>query len=161
MDNALVIDGILAAILLAGAIFGAVRGLFKSLMGLLVVVLALVGSVMLANMLTEPVTDIVAPRVENAVVKQFSDELDKTTEKGSATAAEGRSKLTELLEQYNLPTDMLDSLMSSLSGVLGGAASDAKEKAADTFRSAISASIRTLVSGAVHAVLVLGCMSCC
>ena len=63
MDNALIIDGILAIALLAGALIGWKRGLFKSLMGLAVVVLALIGSVVLADMLTEPVTDFVAPKV--------------------------------------------------------------------------------------------------
>ena len=58
MDNAIVVDGVLAAVLIFGTVYGAYRGLIKSLAGLVAVVAALIGSVMLANLLTEPVTDI-------------------------------------------------------------------------------------------------------
>ena len=155
MDNALVIDGIIAVVLLAGVIIGWKRGLFKSLMGLLIVVLALVGSVMLADMLTEPITDVVAPKVEDVVVDRFSAALEEATGSGAAAIADGESTLEELFEQYNLPTSMLDSLLGSVSGALSGAAASAREKAADSFRDSVSAKIRSLVSSVVHAALVL------
>ena len=155
MDNALVIDGVIVAVLLAGFLIGWKRGLFKSLMGLLVVVLALIGSVVLADMLTEPVTDIVAPKVEDVVVDRFSAALEKATGSGAAAIADGESTLGELFEQYNLPTGMLDSLLGSASGTLSGAAVSAQERAADSFRDSVSAKIRSLVSSAVHAVLTL------
>lgn len=152
MDNALIIDGILAVALLAGALIGWKRGLFKSLMGLAVVVLALIGSVVLADMLTEPVTDFVAPKVEDAVVSQFSDALDRSMGSDSPDAQAG---LSEMLEQYGVSGDILKPLWDSAASSVFGTISAAKEKAADTFRSAVSASVRAVVSGVVHTVLVL------
>ena len=94
MDNAIIADGVLAAVLLIGALVGAKRGLFKSLMGLLVVVAAMVGAVVLANMLTEPIANVIAPKAEDAIVKRFSDELDRS---------EGDSDdLGALLEKYGV-----------------------------------------------------------
>ncbi|MBQ9647991.1 MAG: CvpA family protein [Oscillospiraceae bacterium] len=152
MDNALIIDGVIAVVLLAGLLIGAKRGLFKSLMGLLVVVLALIGSVMLADMLTEPITDFVAPKVEDAVVSQFSDALDRSMDSDGTDAQTG---VSEMLERYGVSGDILKPLWDSAASSVFGAISAAKENTADVFRGSISASIRTLVSGAVHAVLVL------
>ena len=152
MDNALVIDGIIAAVLLAGALIGWKRGLFKSLMGLAVVVLALIGSVVVADMLTEPITDFVAPKVEDAVVSQFSDALDRSMGSDSPDAQAG---LSEMLEQYGVSGDILKPLWDSAASSVFGAISAAKENTVDAFRGSISASIRTLVSGVVHAALVL------
>ena len=152
MDNALIIDGVIAVVLLAGLLIGAKRGLFKSLMGLLVVVLALIGSVMLADMLTEPITDFVAPKVEDAVVSQFSDALDRSMDSDGTDAQTG---VSEMLERYGVSGDILKPLWDSAASSVFGAISAAKENTVDVFRGSISASIRTLVSGAVHAVLVL------
>lgn len=154
MDNALIIDGALVVILIGGMLVGAHRGLFKSLMGMVVVLAALIGAVWLADLLADPIADMIAPRVEDAVVKQFSEELDKPAE-ADASDAEGRRGLSELLEAYDLPSDLLDSLLEPLSGALSTAAAGAKEKAAELFRSAVSASVKTLVRGTVHTVLVL------
>ena len=155
MDNALIIDGVLLAALIIGALIGAKRGLFKSLMGLVVVAVALVGSVFLANQLTEPITNMIAPRVEDAVVQRFSETVDQAGKNGAASAEDSRSALRELLEKNKLPADMLDSLFASLSGAMSDASGAAKEKATDAFRNAISATVRATVSGAVRTVLTL------
>ncbi|MBR3560770.1 MAG: CvpA family protein [Oscillospiraceae bacterium] len=152
MDNALIIDGVLAAVLIVGALVGAKRGLFKSLMGLIAVVAALVGAVLLANRLTEPLTDFIAPKVENAIVEKFTHNLNAAESDG---AAEDRGALRKLLEEYHLPADQLDGLLSSLSGTLSSVTGAAKEKAAEVFRNAISDTVRTTVSGAVHTALTL------
>jgi uncharacterized membrane protein required for colicin V production len=141
---------VIAAVLIAGALIGAHRGLFKSLMGAVVVLAALVGSVMLANILTEPVTDVVAPKVEDAVVSQFSDALDKKEQETGE-----RIDLKGLLEKYHISGDVIDKLTRSLSETVQHATGQAKEQAVQSFRGAVSAAIRSMVSGAVHTVLVL------
>ncbi|MFR5845989.1 MAG: CvpA family protein [Oscillospiraceae bacterium] len=64
MDNALIIDLVLAAVLALFALLGARKGLIRSLMALVSVVVALIGATLLTAMFVEPVTDLVYPRVE-------------------------------------------------------------------------------------------------
>ena len=155
MDNAYVVDGVLAAVMLISALIGAKRGLFKTLMGLVVVVAAMVGAVFLAGLLTGPITDAIAPRMEDQVVSSFSRELDKAQASGTQSAEAQRDNIREMMEEYHLPTELLDSAFSALSGLTGTVSGAVKEQAANTFRAAVSASIRTLVSGAVRAVVTL------
>lgn len=147
MDNAIVVDGVLAAVLLIGALVGAKRGLFKSLMGLLVVVAAMVGAVVLANMLTEPIANVIAPKAEDAIVKRFSDELDQSSGDSDDLGA--------LLEKYGVSDELRAKIFAPFASSASGAASSLKESAASTFRNAISATVRATVSGVVHAVLTL------
>ena len=150
MDNALIIDGVLAVILLVGTLIGAKRGLFKSLMGLVVVAAALVGAVFLAGKLAAPVTDFIAPKIENELVERFSGVLDRSAAQGGAGALDS---VTELLERYGVSGDALQKVWGSISSGVSDAAAGAKEKALDTFRAAVSASVRAAVSGTVRAVL--------
>ncbi|MBE6909259.1 MAG: CvpA family protein [Ruminococcaceae bacterium] len=152
MDNAFVIDALLAAILILGAMLGARRGLFKSLMGLVVVIAALIGSVILAGMLTGPVTDIAAPKVEDAVVAKFSDAVDKVVEENSAEAYE---TIDALLDEYGAAGSWARSALEPLRGTVSGSADAAKEKVTESFRSAISPGVRKVVRGVVHTVLLL------
>ncbi len=77
MDNAIVVDGAIALVLIAGTVIGAKRGLIKCLMGLLVLIGAMFGSVWLADLMTPPVADIVAPKVEDAIVEKFSELVEQ------------------------------------------------------------------------------------
>ena len=61
MDNALIIDLVLAAVLAVFALLGARKGLIRSLMALVSVVVALIGATLLTAMFVEPVTDLVYP----------------------------------------------------------------------------------------------------
>lgn len=160
MDNAYIVDGVIAVVLLVGALVGAKRGLFKSLMGMIVVAAALVGAVILANVLAEPVTDMIAPKVENAIVKQFTDKVEDLSDSGkSAVDAGTRDELASLLEEYGIPSDTVNKLIGSVSGMASDAVKDAteaaKDAAADSFRSAVSTTIRAVVYGTVHTVLIL------
>ncbi len=158
MDNALVIDGVLAVVLLAGALIGAKRGLFKSLMGVVVVIAALIGAVLLADMLTDPITDLIAPKVEDAVVQKFADTLERTSAEDSQAGGgvrDGVAELSALAEEYGLSGDVLNGLLRSFEDTVHDFTEQAKEKAEGTFRDAISAGVRSVVSGTVHAVLVL------
>ena len=62
MDNALIIDLVLAAVLAVFALLGARKGLIRSLMALVSVVVALIGATLLTAMFVEPVTDLVYPK---------------------------------------------------------------------------------------------------
>ena len=75
MDNALIIDLVLAAVLAVFALLGARKGLIRSLMALVSVVVALIGATLLTAMFVEPVTDIVYPRVEEKVLAQFERDI--------------------------------------------------------------------------------------
>ena len=148
MDNSVVIDGAIAIALLAGMLIGA--KLFKSLMGFVVVIAAFIGAVLLADLLTGPVTDAIAPRVEEAVMSRFSDELERSAENGAYT-----DELLGLLERYGASDEMLDWLRELSGSEWFGAARERIERMADAFRAAVSSSTRALVAGTVHALLVL------
>ena len=75
MDNALIIDLVLAAVLAVFALLGARKGLIRSLMALVSVVVALIGATLLTAMFVEPVTDLVYPRVEEKVLAQFERDI--------------------------------------------------------------------------------------
>ncbi len=155
MDNAIIVDGVLAVILVLGVIFGARRGLIRSLTGLVAVVVALIGSVMLANLLTEPATDIVAPKVEDAVVKEFSAALEKAAGAAASASADGQRALTELFDEYGLPKSLIDGPLAQLTNGIPEAATGARDKAEESFREAISPKVRAVVRSTVHTVLVL------
>ena len=152
MDNTISIDLALGAVLLAGALIGAKRGLVKSLMGLLASLLAMVGAAILCNTLTPPVTDLIAPKVEDAVVEAFAKELDILFE---AAEPDAQRPLPELFEEYGLSEETLKGFLASLaSGALGEAAK-AREKAVDACRAAVGATVRAAVERTVHAALML------
>ena len=75
MDNALIIDLVLAAVLALFALLGARKGLIRSLMALVSVVVALIGATLLTAMFVEPVTDLVYPKVEERVLEQFERDI--------------------------------------------------------------------------------------
>ncbi|MBQ9459443.1 MAG: CvpA family protein [Oscillospiraceae bacterium] len=150
MDNASVVDGVIAVVLIAGALIGAKRGLIKSLTGVVVVIVALVVSAKLAAVLTEPVTDAVAPKIEDSLVESFSDAL----ERGKADDA-GHDRLMELLERYGVGEETARTLLEPLRSGAEEMAETAREKAAEAFRDAVSASVRAVVHAAVHALLLL------
>ncbi len=75
MDNALIIDLVLAAVLALFALLGARKGLIRSLMALVSVVVALIGATLLTAMFVEPVTDLVYPKVEEKVLEQFERDI--------------------------------------------------------------------------------------
>ena len=75
MDNALIIDLVLAAVFVLFAVLGAHKGLIRSLMALVSVVLALIGAALLTAMFVEPVTELVYPHVQERVIEQFERDI--------------------------------------------------------------------------------------
>ena len=156
MDNALIVDGVLAVILLAGALIGAKRGLFKSLMGLVVIVAAFVGAVLLADMFTDPITDALAPGIVDSLTESFSGVLEKKTEQSVQTE---RGKLADQLERYGVVGETAAKLLAPLEQNVEKLTQSAKEQAVDAFRATLEPAVRTLVRGAVHTELTLAlCM---
>lgn len=150
MDNASIVDIVLIAVLLAGAVIGAVRGLFRSLMGLAVVIAAIVGSLWLANLMTEPVTDIVAPKVEDAAVRKFGALFEAAVQEGSGQALES---IRELLAQYRIDAGKAEKLLDTTR--FSADSEKMTERAEEAFRNTISDALRKAVRGTVHTVLVL------
>lgn len=148
MNNAFIADSVIVLILLVGAVVGAKRGLIKSLMGVFVVIGALIGAQMLADMLTEPVADIVAPKIENNIVEQFSEALE-------SEGATERSGVWELLEKYGVNEEVLEPYLNSFASTVFSAVAESEGTVAESFRSAASTGIRAFVRGTVHTVLVL------
>lgn len=146
MDNVIIADGVIALILLAGALIGAKRGLIKSLAGLAVLIVALLVSVKLADMLTEPVTDAAVPKIEQALVKSFTEALEDK---------DGDSRLTELMKSLGFPEETVDSLLAPLAYVAQGMTEASKQSALDRFHKGLSDCIRPIVRGTVHTVLLL------
>ena len=128
MDNALIIDGVIGAVLIAGVVIGAKRGLFKSLMGLISVAAALVGAALIANALTPYVTELIFPVVRERVMERIS--ADWPADSPAPPVGVG-----ELLERFGVPPTGIDPYRSAVS---------AAEQAA-----------QVLVSGIVHVALLL------
>ena len=134
MDNALVIDGSIAAVLLVGALIGAKRGLFRSLMGIVVVAGALVGAVLLADLLTPAVTDLVYPFVEGRVMAGLESKASELT--GSLS-----DELTEALRGLGVDAPKLTR--------------DALSGGSEGYIAAVGAAARKVTESVVHAALLL------
>ena len=122
MDNALIIDLVLAAVLAVFALLGARKGLIRSLMALVSVVVALIGATLLTAMFVEPVTDLVYPKVEERVLEQFERDIPSdalAAEDGDLSA--GGLLPDELSEALGEALDTLKPVLAQLNG-LGGAA---------------------------------------
>ena len=112
MDNALIIDLVLAAVLAVFALLGARKGLIRSLMALVSVVVALIGATLLTAMFVEPVTDLVYPKVEERVLEQFERDIPS-----DALAAEDGDLLGEALDtlkRFGVSDDAIDGVTKSV-----------------------------------------------
>lgn len=150
MDNALVIDLVLAALLLFFFIRGASRGLVSGIMGLVSVIVALVGAALLSAQFTEPVTDYVFPRVQERAVAYLEERAEpRPAAADEASAAEGTFSdglsdavggIFDTLRRFGVSDETIDGVVESL----GQSAMSAAERAA-----------YALVESIVHAALYL------
>lgn len=151
MDNALIIDLVLAAALIVFAVIGAYKGLIRSLMALVSVVLALAGAALLTAMFVEPVTDLVYPKVEERILEQFERDIPS-----DALAAEDG----DLSAGGLLPADLADALDSALDtlkrfGVSDDAIDGVTKSVTDSAVSAAERAAYLLVKTVVQAALFL------
>lgn len=154
MDNALIVDVVLAAVLAAFAVLGARKGLMRSLMALVSVVVALMGAALLTAMFVEPVTDLVYPKVEERVIGQFertipddaiAAEEDDALSAGGLLPGEVTQMLSgalDTLRRFGVSDDTIDGVMDSV---------------ADSAASAAEQAAYLLVKTVVQAVLFLLC----
>ncbi len=151
MDNALIIDLVLAAVLVLFAVLGAHKGLIRSLMALVSVVLALIGAALLTAMFVEPVTELVYPHVQERVIEQFERDIptDVLAPEDSDLSAGGL-----------LPEELADALGGALDtlqrfGVSEEAIGDVTKELTDSAASAAERAAYLLVKTVVQAVLFL------
>ena len=151
MDNALIIDVVLAAVLAAFALLGAHKGLIRSLMALVSVVLALVGATLLTAMFVEPVTDLVYPSVQEKVLTRFERDIPS----GALAGENGDLSAGGLLPEEL--SGLLDSALGTLKrfGVSDDAIDGVTESVTDSVVSAAEQAAYLLVKTIVQAALFL------
>ena len=121
MDNALIIDLVLAAVLAVFALLGARKGLIRSLMALVSVVVALIGATLLTAMFVEPVTDLVYPKMEERVLEQFERDIPSdalAAEDGDLSAGgllpDELSEALDTLKRFGVSDDAIDGVTKSV-----------------------------------------------
>ncbi len=133
MDNALIIDLVLAAVLAVFALLGARKGLIRSLMALVSVVVALIGATLLTAMFVEPVTDLVYPKVEERVLEQFERDIPSdalAAEDGDLSAggllpdelSEALGEALDTLKRFGVSDDAIDGVTKSVTDSAASAA---------------------------------------
>ena len=129
MDNALIIDLVLAAVLAVFALLGARQGLIRSLMALVSVVVALIGATLLTAMFVEPVTDLVYPKVEERVLEQFERDIPSdalAAEDGDLSAGgllpDELSEALDTLKRFGVSDDAIDGVTKSVTDSAASAA---------------------------------------
>ncbi len=151
MDNALIIDVVLAAVLAAFALLGAHKGLIRSLMALVSVVLALVGATLLTAMFVEPVTGLVYPSVQEKVLARFERDIPS----GALAGENGDLSAGGLLPEEL--SELLDGALGTLKrfGVSDDAIDGVTESVTDSVVSAAEQAAYLLVKTIVQAALFL------
>lgn len=118
MDNALIIDLVLAAVLAVFALLGARKGLIRSLMALVSVVVALIGATLLTAMFVEPVTDLVYPKVEERVLEQFERDIPSSAASAGGLLPDELSDLLgealDTLKRFGVSDDAIDGVTKSV-----------------------------------------------
>ena len=158
MDNALIIDLVLAAVLAVFALLGARKGLIRSLMALVSVVVALIGATLLTAMFVEPVTDLVYPKVEERVLEQFERDIPSdalAAEDGDLSAggllpeelSEALGEALDTLKRFGVSDDAIDGVTKSVTD----SAASAAERAAYVL-------VKTIVQAALFLAFFLALM---
>ena len=139
MDNALIIDLVLAAVLAVFALLGARKGLIRSLMALVSVVVALIGATLLTAMFVEPVTDLVYPKMEERVLEQFERDIPSdalAAEDGDLSAggllpdelSEALGEALDTLKRFGVSDDAIDGVTKSVTDSAVSAAERAAKR---------------------------------
>ncbi|MBU5626891.1 CvpA family protein [Oscillibacter sp. MSJ-2] len=149
MNQAVIIDLCLLAVLLCAFFMGARRGLFRSLAGLVVIVVSLVCATLLANVLTEPVMEIFHPMLEAKLEQKVDRVMDggaAATDGGVTMPESGPDPIWEQARQLLQALGMGDHQAGSL-------ADRVQEKVRDTGMEIASAVGESLLYSIIHGIL--------
>ncbi len=155
MDNVLIIDLALAALLLVFVWHGARRGLVRSIMGLVSVLVALIGAAILSSQLSRPVTDHVFPIVQERVVSYLAASQEAGTPDGEGSALPEEVSgafdgLFDTLRRFGVSEEAIDGVTQSMTQ----SAVSAAERAAYALVESI---VRAVLYLALFLVLLLLC----
>ena len=150
MNQAVIIDLCLLAVLLCAFFLGARRGLFRSLAGLVVIVVSLVCATLLANVLTEPVMEIFHPMLEEKLEQKVDRVMD-----GEALASAGVVTMPESTAADPVWEQARQLLQALGMGdhQAGSLADRVQEKVRDTGMEIASAVAESLLYSIVHGIL--------
>ena len=169
MDPAVIIDGVVAAVLLGFLIAGAVRGLFRSVAGLLIVVLSLVGAGYLSQLFTPMLAASVQPYIEQRITEKLDAALTGEGDSGQASSSENAAASSQN-SAVQMPEDGDASARSQTPDVqrlleilgidadpAGSLARSAQEKVRSAEESAVSAVVDSLAQTVLRAALFTIC----
>lgn len=141
MQMAVIIDGILAAVLIVCAVLGWRRGAFKSVMGIAVVLVALVGAGVISNagapMAAKAIAPVISEQIENRFDSALQDVLPE--ESGETANEETAQGLFSAAGLYQKTAENM--------------AKDAMEQAAQTGQTMVEAAMESMIQSAAAAVL--------
>ena len=129
MENILLMDIVVCAVLVFSAVVKGAKGLYKYIMPLLVTVAAIIGALILSRVLTPVVTEAVYPKVEDRVVEIMQEKQEELGEElllsGEADVLGGKVKelLPEPLLKLGEKLGQLDDIFSSVADKVGESAS--------------------------------------
>lgn len=129
MENILLMDIVVCAVLVFSAVVKGAKGLYKYIMPLMVTVAAIIGALILSRVLTPVVTEAVYPKVEDRVVEIMQEKQEELGEElllsGEADVLGGKVKelLPEPLLKLGEKLGKLDDIFSSVADKVGESAS--------------------------------------
>lgn len=113
MENPIVIDLILAAVLVLFIWLGAKKGFILTLCSLVAVIVALVGANLIADALTPPVTHILQPKLEAIIQESLEEKALEVSAEDSLGVAEVLAALREKGGLYEWAADGLEGALKS------------------------------------------------
>lgn len=150
MDNGMMMDLGILAVLAIGAVAGAKRGLWRSLTGAVLLFVAILGAALLTNLLTDPVTELVYPMVEEKAVAWAESTAKAALDNAQLEKAPDLSGLTEALTRFGVSQERLEELLASFNSSVGSAVSG-------TVSGLVGGAAKLFVRALVQTVLYLVC----
>lgn len=117
MNNPIVIDLILAAVLVLFIWLGAKKGFILTLCSLAAVIVALVGANLIADALAPTVADAIQPRLEQAIQESLEQKALEVSAQDSLGVAEVLAALREKGGLYEWAADSLEGALISTPGI--------------------------------------------